>query len=150
MLSVLCERPLHLGLGRGTAKFEYDAFGLDMEEARQRFDEAYQILDRALPGEPFRLQGRFLSVPKQIRIRPKPDRDSIHFYGAIGSPDSAAIMGSMGLPPICTSIGNYERQVATLDNWRAAAREAGHHSEGVTLPLMINCIVADTDDEAVM
>jgi alkanesulfonate monooxygenase SsuD/methylene tetrahydromethanopterin reductase-like flavin-dependent oxidoreductase (luciferase family) len=148
-LSVLSERRLHLGLGRGTAKFEYDAFGLDMAEARGRFAETWEVLDSALSGDRFTYDGSFVRVSKEIRIRPRPHRERITFYGAIGSPESAGIIGSLGLPPICTSIGDVERQAATLSSWRAAAAEAGHPTEGVTFPLMINCIVAETDDEAV-
>lgn len=149
MVSVLSDRPLHLGLGRGTAKFEYDALGLDMGEARARFKECYEILDRALTGEKFTYEGEYLRTAKEVRLRPEPDRGRIHFYGAIGSPDSAAIMGSMGLPPICTSIGDFERQATTLRNWEEAARAAGVDTSGVTLPIMIDCIVADSDEEAV-
>jgi alkanesulfonate monooxygenase SsuD/methylene tetrahydromethanopterin reductase-like flavin-dependent oxidoreductase (luciferase family) len=148
-LSVLSDGPLHLGLGRGTAKFEYDAFGIDMAEARDRFAETWEVLDRALTGERFTYEGRFVRVPQEIRIRPEPRRDRIRFYGAIGSPDSAAIMGRMGLPPICTSIGNFERQAATLRSWHEAADEAGKPTGGTSFPLMINCIVEDTDEEAV-
>ena len=77
---------MHLGLGRGTAKYEYDAFGLDMGQARARFKETWEILDLALSGEPFSYEGEYLDVPKQIRLRPNPRREQINFYGAIGSP----------------------------------------------------------------
>ena len=83
-VSLLTDKEMHLGLGRGTAKYEYDAFGLDMAEARARFKETYEILDLALAGEPFSYAGEHLNVPKQIRLRPKPNRERIHFYGAIG------------------------------------------------------------------
>lgn len=149
MMSILSRRPMHLGLGRGTAKLEYDAFGLDMGEARDRFKETYEILDLALSGEPFSYRGTYLEAPKETRIRPKPHRERINFYGAIGSPDSAAIMGSMGLAPICTSIGDFEKQAATLQTWKEAAAAAGHDTSNVTFPIMIDCIVADTDDDAI-
>jgi alkanesulfonate monooxygenase SsuD/methylene tetrahydromethanopterin reductase-like flavin-dependent oxidoreductase (luciferase family) len=149
MLSVLCKQRLHLGLGRGTAKFEYDAFGINMEEARGRFQEMWDILQVAMTGERFTHEGEFYHLDKEVRIRPTPAADRVNFYGAIGTPQTAGIMGKLGLPPMCTSIGDYERQVETLTNWRAAAEEAGHPTEGVVFPLMINCIVADTDEDAV-
>jgi alkanesulfonate monooxygenase SsuD/methylene tetrahydromethanopterin reductase-like flavin-dependent oxidoreductase (luciferase family) len=149
MLSVLGEQPLHLGLGRGTAKFEFDAFSLDMEESRQRFEECWEILRLAMTGEPFTYAGAVYSVPREIRIRPRPARDRIHFYGAIGSPSSAEIMGRLGLPPICTSIGNLEMQAATIQNWRTAAAGAGMDTEDASLPILVNCIVAPTDEQAV-
>ena len=57
-LTHLTEEHLHLGIGRGTAKYEYDAFGIEMQEARERFRECWEILDRALGGEPFTYAGR--------------------------------------------------------------------------------------------
>jgi alkanesulfonate monooxygenase SsuD/methylene tetrahydromethanopterin reductase-like flavin-dependent oxidoreductase (luciferase family) len=149
MLSVLGEGPLHLGLGRGTAKFEFDAFDTDMEESRQRFQESWEILQLALTGEPFSYTGEYCRVPREVRVRPRPARERLHFYGAIGSPASAEIMGRLGLAPICTSIGNMEMQAATIQNWKAAATERGMDTEDVTLPILVNCIVAGTDEAAV-
>jgi alkanesulfonate monooxygenase SsuD/methylene tetrahydromethanopterin reductase-like flavin-dependent oxidoreductase (luciferase family) len=149
MLSELTDRPLHLGLGRGTAKFEYDAFGLDMGEGRARFAETWDILRRGMSGEPFRYAGRYLSVPREIRIRPALRPGQVHFYGAIGSPDSAGLMARLGLPPLCNTIGDIQRQADTLRAWTAAAAEAGLDTSAVTLPIMIDCIVEDTDEEAI-
>src|SRR6202042_2856614 len=104
MLTQLTDQPLHLGLGRGTAKFEFDAFGLDMGETRGRFQEIWEILRLAMTGEPFSYAGRYVSVPERIRIRPEPRAGQLHFYGAIGSRDSAGIRAGLGLPPICNTI----------------------------------------------
>jgi alkanesulfonate monooxygenase SsuD/methylene tetrahydromethanopterin reductase-like flavin-dependent oxidoreductase (luciferase family) len=149
MLTQLTDRPLHLGLGRGTAKFEYDAFGLDMGEARGRFHETWDILRLGMTGEPFSYQGVYHSVPETIRIRPAPRTANLHFYGAIGSPDSAAIMAGLGLPPICNTIGDLDRQAGTLRTWAEAATARGMDVSGTTYPIMIDCIVAETDEEAV-
>jgi alkanesulfonate monooxygenase SsuD/methylene tetrahydromethanopterin reductase-like flavin-dependent oxidoreductase (luciferase family) len=149
MLTQLTDRPLHLGLGRGTAKFEYDAYGLDMGEARARFQESWEIVRTAMTGRPFTYAGKYLSVPKEICIRPEPRTSNLRFYGAIGSPDSAGIMAGLGLPPICNTIGDLDSQAATLRGWADAATAAGMDVTGATFPLMIDCIVADTDEEAV-
>src|SRR6266700_2175088 len=149
MLTQMTDRPLHLGLGRGTAKFEYDSFGLDMGEARGRFQETWEIIRLGMTGEPFSYAGSYLSVPEKIRIRPAPRTGNLHFYGAIGSPDSAAIMAGLGLPPICNTIGNIQQQAKTLQTWADAATAQGMDVSGTTYPLMVDCIVADTDTEAV-
>jgi alkanesulfonate monooxygenase SsuD/methylene tetrahydromethanopterin reductase-like flavin-dependent oxidoreductase (luciferase family) len=152
MLSLLTDQPLHLGLGRGTAKYEFDAFGLDMSESRQRFQEAWEILSLALRSEPFSYQGTYLQVPKRITVRPRVagiSSDRIHFYGAIGSPGSAEVMARLGLPPICTTIGDFVTQVGILRSWESAAAASGTATADATRPIMINCIVADTDAEAV-
>lgn len=147
-LSALTDRPLHLGLGRGTAKYEYDAFGIDMADSRDLFREAYEIITSALSGQQFTYHGQHLRVPKAVRLRPDVDTSRVHFYGAIGTPGSATIMADLGLPPICTSIGDFETQAATVQAWKESASRHGLSTD-VTIPLMINCIIADTDDEAV-
>lgn len=147
MLSQMTDKPLHLGMGRGTAKYEYDAFGLDMSEARDRFRETYEIVREALAGEPFEYAGERLKVPARVQLRPLPRLEQINFYGAIGSPSSASIMAELGLPPICTSIGDFAKQKETIDIWRETAVERGVNTD-VQLPIMVNCIVADSDEEA--
>src|SRR5580692_2386644 len=149
MLTEFTDRPLHLGLGRGTAKLEFDAFGLDMGEARQRFAETWEILRLGMTGEPFSYPGKLRPVTQPVRIRPEPQTGQLHFYGAIGSPDSAAIMARLGLAPLCNTIGDIQQQAGTLRAWAAAAVEAGHSTAGVAFPIMIDCIVADTDEEAI-
>jgi alkanesulfonate monooxygenase SsuD/methylene tetrahydromethanopterin reductase-like flavin-dependent oxidoreductase (luciferase family) len=151
MLSLLTEQPLHLGLGRGTAKYEYDAFGLDMGASRERFREVAEVVREALRGEPFSYHGNQVQVPNEIRVRPTVagvTTDRIHLYGAIGSPASAAVMAELGLPPICTTIGDYATQREILRTWEDTALKSGTPIGG-RRPIMINCIVADTDDEAI-
>lgn len=149
-LNLLTEQPLHLGLGRGTAKFEYDAFGIDMDESRQRFEDIWRIVERALKGGKFTYKGHVLDVPKEIELRPRGDVSKIHFYGAIGaSPESAHVMADLGMPPMQTSIGNLDKQIETINAWKARARTHGMDLGRFRYPIMINCIVADTDDDAV-
>jgi alkanesulfonate monooxygenase SsuD/methylene tetrahydromethanopterin reductase-like flavin-dependent oxidoreductase (luciferase family) len=147
-LTHLTGRHLHLGIGRGTAKYEYDAFGIEMQEARERFRECWEILDRALDGDPFTYEGRYLRVDKEIRIRPRPRRDRVTLYGAIGTAPSAPLMADLGLPPICTSIGDLDAQKTTLDAWAVRAAELGLAVSPVR-PILVNAIVADTDTEAI-
>jgi alkanesulfonate monooxygenase SsuD/methylene tetrahydromethanopterin reductase-like flavin-dependent oxidoreductase (luciferase family) len=151
MLSLLTEQPLHLGLGRGTAKYEFDAFGLEMRDSRERFRETYEILEKALAGGEFSYAGEQITLPKRVEVRPRVagvTTDRIHCYGAIGSPGSASVMAELGLPPLCTTIGDFETQKRILQTWTETARERGLATDGMK-PIMINCIIADTDAEAI-
>jgi len=148
-LNTLTKQPLHLGMGRGTAKMEYDAFGIDMEMSRARFRECYEIVTTALKGERFTYQGEHLNVPKEIEIRPRGDTAKINFYGALGaSPESAEIMADIGLTPICTTIVNFEKQHEVIARWREKAAARGINA-AKPIPLLIPCIVADSDEAAV-
>ena len=148
MLTNMTSQKLYIGLGRGTAKYEYDAFGVDMTQARERFAEIWQVLDLAMSGERFTYEGEHVHVGTPVRIRPTPLRDRIDFFGAIGSASSTKVMAELGLAPMCTSFGQLTPDL--LPAWEAAAEAAGTRETAARLrPLLVNVIVADTDEEAV-
>ena len=60
---------------------------------------------------------------------------------------SAPIIADLGLPPICTSIGDFEAQRATLQAWADRAAELSLETSPVR-PILVNAIVADTDEAA--
>ena len=147
MLDAFTDGELHLGVGRGTAKLEYDAYGVDMSEARGRFEEAWRIISLAMRGDPFSFKGRFFTVPREVSARPSPYSDKVHFYGAIGSPASAEIMGDLGLPPFCLSQFPDHLLTRILGQWQT--RFAPHGDPAATrLPLSIKMMIADTDEQA--
>ena len=147
MLSLLTEGELHLGLGRGSAASEYEAFGLDLEESRERFGEVVEIVQRALAGRPFTYAGHFHEVPTEIQLRPRPKRDKIHLYGAISTPPSAKIMADLGLPPLCNAFRPIDMLRNVLDEWDRATVARGGDPK-TTKPIQAHLIVADTDAEA--
>lgn len=147
MLTHLSQGELHLGLGRGTAKLEYDAYGVDMEEARDRFREGVEILQRAFSGAAFRYDGDDYRIEREVRIRPEPQTDRIHLYGAIGSPPSATIMADLGLPPLCVSQFPPHVLEKIMANWNERATENGLEASSAR-PIAVNIFMADTDDEA--
>jgi alkanesulfonate monooxygenase SsuD/methylene tetrahydromethanopterin reductase-like flavin-dependent oxidoreductase (luciferase family) len=148
MLTNLTEQKLYVGLGRGTGKYEYDAFGIDMQEARERFAEVWHVLDRAMSGEAFTYDGTHVQVPTPVRIRPTPVRERIDFFGAIGSAASTGVMAELGLAPMCTTFGALTPEL--LPAFEERARAVGTAGRVSTLrPLLVNTIVADTDADAI-
>ncbi len=150
MLNVLSSGPLYLGLGRGTARYEFDRLGPDMTETRGRFKEAVEIVQLGLSGKPFAYEGEFYRFP-ETRVRPDPrDVNDIHFFGAIGSPPSAEIMADLGLSLCHTSNFPDRLTESIIRRWKERQEETGRFidaSEG--FPIHANpAIVADTDEEA--
>lgn len=146
MLSALTNGTLHLGLGRGTAKMEYDAFGVDMNEARSRFAETWRIVDTALKGDPFTFHGKHYNIDREIRIRPTPSGRPINFYGAIGSPGSASIMAELGLPPLCLAQFPDHLLERIITTWKTKRGELGQPTN-VTLPVAVKLFIGDTDEK---
>ena len=147
MLSVLSERPLHLGLGRGTAKLEYEAWGVDQEEARERFAECIALTRLAHAGEPFRFEGKHFEMGREVPLRPRAHEERINFYGAIGSPGSAGIMADLDLAPMVVANYPHHVQERILGNWAEGMAKRGRPTEA-TKPIMIQAWIADTDAEA--
>ena len=147
MLNQLTRGKLHIGLGRGTAKFEYDAFGVAMPEARDRFAEGIQLVRKALAGGKFEHQGKFFPQPHALELRPRPNGKEINFYGAIGSPPSAGIMGDLNLPPLLIPSFPPKLMTQMLNTWRERTLAAGGNVNA-TLPMATTMLIADTDAEA--
>lgn len=148
ILSHLSKGLLHLGMGRGNAPMEYEAFGVPMAEAKQRFEETWHILDLAMKGKPFTFKGENLSVEREIMIRPHPDTSKVNFYGAIGNPASATKIAELGLAPISNGSLPFEVQRNVLKTWGEIATERNMPTD-VDKPIGVTLVIADTDEEAV-
>lgn len=147
MLSILSRGDLHLGLGRGTAPMEYEAFEVDMAESLERFAETVVFLNKALNEQEITFEGEHIRLTRALALRPRPVMDKINFYGALGSPDSAARMAKLELPPLCISYFPLSEHQESLSAWDSAATAAGHATD-VSKAIAVNCILADTDEEA--
>jgi alkanesulfonate monooxygenase SsuD/methylene tetrahydromethanopterin reductase-like flavin-dependent oxidoreductase (luciferase family) len=70
-LDLLAGGRVDIGLGRGYQPYEFERFGLDLDAARTRWDEAIDIILLALKGEPFRYHGAHFEIP-ETSIFPSP------------------------------------------------------------------------------
>jgi alkanesulfonate monooxygenase SsuD/methylene tetrahydromethanopterin reductase-like flavin-dependent oxidoreductase (luciferase family) len=147
MLSNLTRGHLHMGLGRGTAKFEYDAFDIDMEESRDRFRENYEIVSRGLMGETVNYNGQYYRMRRPVQVRPSPISERVTLYGAVASTESGGVMGSLGLAPISVAQFPHHIHRKNLQEWRDQMRVVGKSLDGPKV-LMTHVYLADTDSEA--
>ena len=71
MVDVISGGRLNLGVGSGYLKHEYEGFGIDPEEKRDRFDEALDVLLKAWSGERFSYRGKYQRVDDvQLNVMP--------------------------------------------------------------------------------
>ncbi|MFV0295264.1 MAG: LLM class flavin-dependent oxidoreductase [Hyphomicrobiaceae bacterium] len=150
MLASLARGPLYIGMGRGTAKLEYDALRIDMNEARERFRECWEITQLALKGEPFTYDGTFTRITRPITVRPRLDPSrKVNFVGAIGSPGSAEIMADLGLAPLTLSQFPDYMLAKILERWRRRMNDCGTPADDdAMLPVSAKCFIGHTDAEA--
>ena len=146
MLSQLTDRELHIGVGRGNAKLEYEAFDVDQDHGREMLEESLQFLQCGLGPQPFQFKGEYYKMQRAVRLHPGAARQP-HFYSAIGDHNKAARAAEMGVPPMC--LANYPHRYLEqiVTNWRNRATELGMSTD-VNMPLQIKCFIGDTREEA--
>ncbi len=124
MLQIILGDRFMLGFGRGLAREEYRAFGVDMGSSRERFDQSAEIvLDILETGiaeynTPYFQQSR-------TTITPKPEhgyRDR-GFLSVAMTPDSAMAAATIGGTMMSFVQLPWEQHHAAVEAWRARFKE---------------------------
>lgn len=124
LLDYLSNGRMVVGLGRGLSRMEYEQFGIDMNEARDRFDEATEMVLRGLATGVVSGDGPYYPQPPAT-IRPRPTRDFRDDLVCIAmSPDSLDVAGKLGAQMATFVQFPIEQHLPLIEQWRAAYREA--------------------------
>ncbi len=128
MLDHLSDGRAVLGLGRGLARREYIGFRQDMGEARERFNEAAEMIVRGLEEGFVEGNGKFYPQPR-VEVRPRPiSTFKGRRYQVCMSPDSFEIAAELGLGAMMFSQFPYETVVDQINAYRQDFR-AKHGEE---------------------
>jgi len=135
-----------LGLGRGLSRREYDQFGIPMEEARGRFDEAAAMIVEALEtGVMEEHHGKYFDQPRAV-IRPKPRAS---FKGRLKqvamSPDSVEEAALLGAQMMQFTYKSMDTHKAEIEAYTAAYQK--HHKRPAPIPIMTDITVCDSSAE---
>lgn len=129
VLDQVCGGRLDVGIGRGGAGPDYDAFGASYEESRARVAEGVELMRRCWSGEPFSFAGRFTSVP-ELRVTPRPrQRPEPPLFIAANSPDSNLAAARMGLPTLSSFFVPADELARRRAAYRLEASDAGLDSD---------------------
>lgn len=151
MVDVLSGGRLNLGTGSGYLRHEFEGFGIDPAEKRDRFDEALEILLRAWSGERFSYAGRFHRV-SNVRLNVLPvQKPRPPIWIAVLRNEAAAEVGKRGYPVMMIPYAAAE-QVSDLAEavsaFRQAFVEAGGRPEDATVPFGLHTYVSDSFERA--
>ena len=146
--NMLQGRRLTLGLGRGAAQREFDAFRSPMGESRDRFLESLQILRKALTQEWFSHEGDFYTIPETtIRPRPRnPQRLLDSLKVAWISPETLKIAAEADLGMLFTNSKQWDEYQQDLRDFNAIRGEHGWHPLQPTVVANVACL--ETEAEA--
>jgi alkanesulfonate monooxygenase SsuD/methylene tetrahydromethanopterin reductase-like flavin-dependent oxidoreductase (luciferase family) len=124
MLDILCGGRLLLGFGRGLARKEYEAFGIDMNESRERFDLAAEIILDILDTGIAEYDTPYF---KQTRteIHPTPIRGfrEGEFFSVAMSPDSGIAAANIGGTMMSFIQGPFEGHAEAIKAWQQKYHE---------------------------
>ena len=146
MLDVLAKGRFALGLGRGLARVEYDGMRQDMNESRERFDEAAEMVLRTLETGVAEHSGKYYHQPR-VEIHPAPlatfkDRS----YAVAMSPDSAEAAARLKLRMLAFVQGDIEKMhLPTVTLYRETYRRL--HNEEPPPPMFADFSYCHPDSE---
>jgi alkanesulfonate monooxygenase SsuD/methylene tetrahydromethanopterin reductase-like flavin-dependent oxidoreductase (luciferase family) len=122
MLDHMSDGRLVFGMGRGLSRIEYGGFGIDMNEARERFDEAIEIILQGLRTGKVEHKGKFFDQP-YAEIRPSPSRSfENRLYCVAMSPDSVEAAARIGAGMMTFIQFPIERHMPNIEKHRALFR----------------------------
>jgi alkanesulfonate monooxygenase SsuD/methylene tetrahydromethanopterin reductase-like flavin-dependent oxidoreductase (luciferase family) len=124
MLQALLGDRFMLGFGRGLAREEYRAFGIEMGSSRERFDQSAEIILDILDTGIAEYDTKFF---KQTRttVTPKPShgyRDRM-FLSVAMTPDSAMAAANLGATMMSFVQLPWEQHHAAVEAWRKRFKE---------------------------
>jgi alkanesulfonate monooxygenase SsuD/methylene tetrahydromethanopterin reductase-like flavin-dependent oxidoreductase (luciferase family) len=151
MVDILSGGRLNLGVGSGYLKHEFAGFGLDAEQRRERFDEALEIMLRALSGERVSFAGKHYAVNDvQLNVRAI-QRPHPPVWIATLRADGAPRIGARGLPVMLipyASAETLEQMQAGVGAYKEAFVKAGGRPEEATVPFGFHCHCAESTAQA--
>lgn len=142
---------VEFGMARAFLPYEFDLFGVDMEESRERYVEAVDIVEHAWSGEDLAYDGRFRSLPSVGPMSPLPvqmPRPPMWVTAAMTA-ETFEWAGARGYRLMITpySVG-LERMRPLIDLYCDAFEAAGHHRANRRIQATYHLLLADSVDEA--
>ncbi|MDE2938111.1 MAG: LLM class flavin-dependent oxidoreductase [Chloroflexota bacterium] len=145
-LDVISHGRAILGTGRGAMLRQYQGYGVDVEEGRERFVEGLDMVLEAWKSDELNYEGKYYQV-SGVRVVPKPyQQPHPPVYIASNSNDTFTLVGELGhnilIAPIVVSL---EGAKAGLDEYRHELKAHGHDCSAKRVN--VNVLVHTTKDE---
>lgn len=150
MLDNVSKGRLDVGFGRAFIPKEFDAFHVDMDESRERFEEGIEVVKRLWTEDRVTHQGRFYDL-NDIHLTPRPVQRPHPpiWIAAVTTEESFAWSGRNGYHlMIVPFAGGLERTAGLLKVYREAWDSGGHPLGAWQVQVSIHVCVAETRQAA--
>jgi alkanesulfonate monooxygenase SsuD/methylene tetrahydromethanopterin reductase-like flavin-dependent oxidoreductase (luciferase family) len=147
VLDHLSRGRLRLGMGRGLARREFEAFRGTMDESRGRFDEAAAMILRGLRTGFMESDGPFYRQPR-TEIRPRPTRSfEGRVYAVASSDDSVVSAARLSAHMVMFADRPWPMRMPAIQKHRELVREM--HGTEADPPLLADfCVCTPTLESA--
>ncbi|PKB82834.1 MAG: hypothetical protein BZY88_03575 [SAR202 cluster bacterium Io17-Chloro-G9] len=150
MIDVLSGGRLNFGIGAGYQRQEFDGIGVDIDESRERFYEAVDVIIKAWTTESLTYHGKYTNVD-ELMVMPKPLQKPYPplFQAVSTSPASVEFAAKHQIQVIAggpTDIMGQAPQVIRL--WREKMDEFGYEHKHLDPPMSKGIYLAPTMEEA--
>ncbi len=147
-LDMLSKGRVDFGVGRGYQSGEFSRFGIDIAQARDRFDEALDLILKLWREDSVTHQGTYYQC-QDATLKPKPvQRPRPPTYVASISPDTVKRCAQRGLPILGDPVATFRNLGRAAETWRAEMAANGFTTEGIELCCMRTVYVAETNEKA--
>jgi len=146
MVDVLSGGRFDAGFGRGYQAHEFHGFGISMDDATARFQEAVKIIDGLLNNERFSFEGDYWTID-DLSIQPRPLQDPLPFWVTVmKTPASFEWLADHGYGALIGNPYQVDPDLAAgLEIYLESRRARGLHTGTEQVWAMLNAFV-DHDD----
>ena len=139
---------MEIGIGRGYQPYEFERVGLDISNNTAMYDEAVEVIEKALRGDSFSHQGQFYSFP-ETTIFPTPiQQPRPPFWVASQQPSSVEASVRRGYNVITGGSGTSASLVAEFRTLFDQAVQKYELAHAPTFGVQRQVYVTETDEEA--
>jgi alkanesulfonate monooxygenase SsuD/methylene tetrahydromethanopterin reductase-like flavin-dependent oxidoreductase (luciferase family) len=137
-----------VGCGRGYQPIEFAGFGIDAAEARQRYNEVFDVVHLALTQENWSYEGKYHQF-ENITTYPRPyTPGGPEFLHAALNPESFAYLGRKGRHVLTSpTFAPLSRMKRCFDAYRDGLETSGHDPNDFGFPYMQQVWAGDDPHE---
>ncbi|WP_428485684.1 LLM class flavin-dependent oxidoreductase [Rhodopila sp.] len=112
---------LDFGVGKGYRHNEFDSFGIPMEDAQPRFNEAIDIITKSwTSNDRFDFHGRFWQFKDIVVEPPTAQKPHPPFWQGAGHPDSIRRVAARGHNLLLDQFASFADTISRFDTYRQA------------------------------
>ncbi|GAA4626277.1 LLM class flavin-dependent oxidoreductase [Actinoallomurus vinaceus] len=149
MVDLLSGGRLEMGIGRGYQSVEFESFGVDLGEARERFNEALDMITALWTQENVHFQGKFYGTGNEVTLMPRPvQQPHPPLHVAAVSPETVEMYAARGLPILADPAAPFKKIAKAAETWHETARANGVDTGGIELVASRSVYVAPTVEQA--